>query len=94
MDEQERSTTLLNRPEYDTLHLYIYPPSLETWRGRIESSGRNLDGRLEDGTRELGSLAMANFNHPAIDVSIVNAEGAAAKAAHDILDVIRQVVAL
>jgi len=83
----------LQRPEYDTLNLYIYPPSLETWRGRIESSGRNLDGRLEAGTRELGSLAMAGFNHPDIDVSIVNAEGAAAEAAHDILDVIQQIVA-
>ncbi len=82
----------LQRPEYDTLNLYIYPPSLETWRGRIESSGRNLDGRLETGTRELGSLAMAGFNHPDIDVSIVNAEGAAAEAAFDILNVIRQVV--
>lgn len=83
----------LQRPEYDTLNLYIYPPSLETWRGRIESSGRNLDGRLEAGTRELGLLAMADFNHPDIDVSIVNVEGAAAEAAHDILDVMRQVVA-
>ena len=83
----------LQRPEYDTLKLYIYPPSLETWRGRIESSGRNLDGRLEAGTRELGSLAMAGFNHPDIDISIVNAEGAVVEAAHDILDVIQQVVA-
>lgn len=83
----------LQRPEYDTLNLYIYPPSLKTWRGRIESSGRNLDGRLETGTRELGSLAMAGFNHPDIDVSIVNAEGAAAEAAYDILNIIRQVVA-
>lgn len=82
----------LQRPEYDTFNLYIYPPSLETWRGRIESSGRNTDGRLEAGVRELGSLAMSDFSHPDIDVSIVNAEGAAAEATHDILDVIRQVV--
>lgn len=83
----------LQRPEYDTLNLYIFPPSLETWRGRIESSDRNLDGRLEAGIRELGSLAMTGFSHPDIDVSIVNAQGASAEAAHDILDVIRQVVA-
>lgn len=83
----------LQRSEYyDTLNLYIYPPSLETWRGRIETSGRNLDGRLEAGTRELGSLAMAGFKHPDIDVSIVNADGAATETAHDILDVIQQVV--
>lgn len=92
LDYPLETVDALQRPEYDTLNLYIYPPSLEIWRGRIESSGRNLDGRLEAGTRELGSLAMAGFNHPDIDVSIVNAEGVVAETAHDILDVIRQVV--
>ncbi|MEI6513478.1 MAG: hypothetical protein WCO51_09425 [bacterium] len=93
LDYPLKTVDALQRPEYDTLNLYIYPPSLEIWRGRIESSGRNLDGRLEAGARELGSLAMAGFNHSDIDVSIVNAEGAASEAAHDILDVIQQVVA-
>lgn len=93
LDYPLETVDALQRPEYDTLNLYIYPPSLEIWRGRIESSGRNLDGRLEAGARELGSLAMAGFNHPDIDVSIVNAEGVVAETAHDILDVIQQVVA-
>jgi|SRR5665213_1793350 len=83
----------LHRPEYDTLSLYIYPPSLETWRKRIESSGRITDGRFEAGVKELGLLATSNFSHSDIDVSIINSEGAAAAAAHDILDVIRRVVA-
>lgn len=93
LDYPLETVDALQRPEYDTLNLYIYPPSLETWHGRIESSARNLDGRLEAGTRELGSLAIAGFIHPHIDVSIVNADGAAAEATHDILNVIRQVVA-
>lgn len=92
LDYPLETVSALQRPEYDTLNLYIYPPSLETWRGRIESSGRDLDGRLAAGSKELGSLAMAGFNHHDIDISIVNAEGAAADAAHDILDIIRQVV--
>lgn len=82
----------LQRPEYDTLNLYIYPPSLETWRRRIESSGRNYQGRLEAGMKELGLLAMSDFIHPNIDISIVNAESAAAEAAHDIINVIHRVV--
>lgn len=92
LDYPLETVDALQRPEYDTLNLYIYPPSLEIWRGRIESSARNLDGRLEAGTRELGSLVMAGFNHPDIDVSIVNAEGVVAETARDILDVIQQVV--
>lgn len=82
----------LQRPEYDTLNLYIYPPSLETLRQRIENSGRNQDGRLESGIRELGALAMAGFVHPDIDVSLINADSAADTAAHDILDIIQLVV--
>jgi len=58
----------------------------------LEALGISLSG-LEAGTRELGSLAMEGFNHPDIDISIVNTEGAVVEAAHDILDVIQQVVA-
>ncbi len=83
----------LQRPEYDTLNLYIYPPSMETWRNRIEASGRNMDGRLEAGVKELGLLAMTGFSHPDIDISIINGDGATDAAAQDILEVIRQVVA-
>jgi ribose 1,5-bisphosphokinase len=93
LDYPLETVSALQRPEYDTLNFYIYPPSLEAWRGRIESSGRNTDGRLEAGTQELGSLAVAGFSHPDIDVSIVNAEGAASVAANDILDAIQQVTA-
>lgn len=78
----------LQRPEYDTLNFYIYPSSMEEWRGRIEASGRNTAGRLETGIRELGSLATNGLLHPDIDISIVNADGQADRAAAEILDLI------
>lgn len=78
----------LQRPEYDTLNFYIYPSSIEEWQGRVESSGRNTAGRLESGIRELGSLATSGLLHQDIDISIVNADGQADRAAADILDVI------
>lgn len=78
----------LQRPEYDTLNFYIYPSSIEEWRGRVESSGRNKAGRLESGIRELGSLATNELLHPDIDISIVNADGQADRAAAEILGVI------
>lgn len=78
----------LQRPEYDTLSFYIYPSSMEEWRERVEVSGRNTAGRLEAGIRELGSLATNGLFHPDIDVSIVNANGQADRAAAEILDVI------
>lgn len=91
LDYPLETVAALQRPEYDTLNLYIYPPSIEVWRGRIESSGRNLDGRLEAGISELGSLALTGFSHAYIDVSIVNHEGSATETAKDILSVIEQV---
>lgn len=78
----------LQRPEYDTLNFYIYPSSIEEWQGRVESSGRNTAGRLESGIRELGSLAASGLLHPDIDISIINADGQAGRAAAEILDVI------
>lgn len=78
----------LQRPEYDTLNFYIYPSSIKEWQGRVESSGRNTAGRLESGIRELGSLATSGLLHPDIDISIVNADGQADRAAAEILDVI------
>lgn len=91
LDYPLETVAALQRPEYDTLNLYIYPPSIEVWRGRIESSGRNLDGRLEAGISELGSLALRGFSHAHIDVSVVNHEGSATETAKDILSVIDQV---
>lgn len=78
----------LQRPEYDTLKFYIYPSSMKEWQGRVEASGRNTSGRLESGVRELGLLAMSGLLHPNIDISIVNADGQADRAAAEILDVI------
>lgn len=78
----------LQRPEYDTLNFYIYPSSTEEWHKRVENSGRDTAGRLEAGLRELGSLATNGLFHPDIDVSIINADGHADRAASDILEVI------
>jgi guanylate kinase len=91
LDYPLESVRAIRRPEYDTLNLYIYPASMDVWRKRIELSGRNLDGRLEAGVKELGALALASFSHPDIDISIVNAEGSTVETAKDILDVIEQV---
>lgn len=78
----------LRRPEYDTLNFYIYPPNIGEWQKRVENSGRNIDGRLEAGLRELGSLAASGLLHPDIDVSIVNADGEVSRSAAEILDAI------
>lgn len=82
----------LQRPEYDTLTFYVYPSSREEWQNRVEQSGRNTAGRLEVGLRELGSLATSGLIHPDIDISIVNAHGAADRAASEVLDVIERAV--
>ncbi|MCC7004960.1 hypothetical protein IT397_03530 [Candidatus Nomurabacteria bacterium] len=82
----------LKRPEYDTLKFYIYPPSIVSWRNRVESSERNDSGRLEAGTRELGSLAISGFIHPNIDISIINEDGAANVSAQQIIEVVEEVV--
>lgn len=88
LDYPLESVHALQRPEYDTLNFYIYPSSIEEWQGRVESSGRNTAGRLESGIRELGSLATSGLIHPDIDISIVNADRRADRAAAEILDVI------
>ncbi len=80
----------LERSEYDMLRFYVYPGSTEEWASRVESSGRNTDGRLERGLKELGSLAIG-IEHPAIDVSIVNADGQANAAASEILSVLSRI---
>lgn len=82
----------LRRAEYDTLNFYIYPPSMQEWRDRIEKSGRNTAGRLEAGVQELGSLAARGLMHPDIDMGIINATGNADRAAKEILDVISAIV--
>lgn len=91
LDYPLETVSALRRSEYDTLSFYIYPSSIEEWEERVESSGRNIDGRLEAGIRELGSLATCGLLHPDIDVSIVNADGCADQAAAYILDVINLV---
>jgi guanylate kinase len=88
LDYPLETVRALQRPEFDTLNFYIYPSSIEEWQGRVESSGRNTAGRLESGIRELGSLATSGLLHPDIDISIVNADGQAGRAAAEILDVI------
>ncbi len=85
------TVTKLERDEYDTLKFYIYPGSVDEWSQRMEASGRNIDGRLERGLRELGSLAIGAEN-PLIDISIVNSDGRAEQAAREILTVINEVV--
>jgi guanylate kinase len=74
----------LRRPDYDLLHVYIYPPSIESWRERMEATGRNVNGRLEQGMQELAALAMGNYAHPSIDLSVVNHDGAQQEAAAQI----------
>ncbi|MEO6109823.1 MAG: hypothetical protein ABIP50_02340 [Candidatus Saccharimonadales bacterium] len=76
----------LSRPEYDTLNFYVYPESILAWTQRMNESGRNTNGRLEAGLDELASLAIKKFIHPAIDISIVNRDGAAVEAARDVVN--------
>lgn len=84
---------VLRRPEYDTLNFYVFPPSAGEWMARIENSGRNADGRLEAGLSELDMLATSDTQHPDIDVSVVNADGAAHEAARVIRFAIDAIVA-
>lgn len=93
LDYPLETVSALRRPEYDTLHFYIYPSSFAEWQLRMERSGRNQDGRLEAGISELGSLATSGLIHTDVDISIVNAQGAAYRAANDILNVIDRVAA-
>lgn len=74
----------LRRPEYDTLNFYVFPSSTQEWVRRVESSGRNTSGRLEAGLGELSMLAASEGRHPAIDISVINANGSAHEAAHTI----------
>lgn len=85
------TVTRLERDEYDMLKFYIYPGSVDEWSQRIEASGRNVDGRLERGLKELGSLVIGAKN-PLIDISIVNSDGCAKQAAEEILTVINEAV--
>lgn len=78
----------LKSASYDLLNVYIYPPSVREWRHRIESSNRNIDGRLEAGLKELGSLAVNNFQHPAIDLSLINKDGQSDTVARQIASVL------
>ncbi|MES2971300.1 MAG: hypothetical protein V4702_03205 [Patescibacteria group bacterium] len=92
LDYPLETVPALQRPEYDTLNFYVYPASIEEWKQRMESSGRNMNGRLEAGLHELGRLAALGFVHPDIDLSVVNADGASSAAAHDILECIDTLV--
>ena len=85
LDYPLNNVSALKRPEYDLLGIYVYPPSIDSWRHRMESTGRNMNGRLETGAQELGSLALLGYDHPDIDLSIVNADGNTASAAAEII---------
>ena len=78
----------LLRTEYDTLNVYVYPPSVEAWVHRVESSGRNAHGRLEAGLDELTALERSGYRHPAIDISVVNRDGMSEASAQEILAVL------
>lgn len=92
LDYPLETVDALSRPDYDTLKFYVYPRSIEEWRTRMERVGRDIDGRYESGVRELGFLATSHMTHPDIDISVVNADGAATDAARTILSIINQVV--
>ncbi len=63
---------LLKRPEYDTVGIYLFPPTVGTWLDRIALSERNINGRLQAGLEELDALMHANTPHPNIDISVIN----------------------
>lgn len=82
----------LRHPAYDTLSFYVFPSSTEEWAQRVEASGRNTGGRLEAGLGELTMLTACNYEHPAIDITVVNADGAAEEAARNIRRAIGAIV--
>jgi guanylate kinase len=81
----------LSRPEYDTLKFYIYPPSIDVYRKRIQESGRDTEGRLESGLEELGKLEENCLIDRNIDISIINHDGESAATAQCIIDTINRV---
>lgn len=74
LDYPLANVAALKRSEYDLLNFYIYPPSVAEWQKRMELSGRNLDGRFEDGIKELGALAAQSYLHQDVDISLINNE--------------------
>lgn len=92
LDYSLEAVRALQRPEYDILTVYVYPSSIAEWQQRIESSGRNLSGRLESGAKELGLLAASGLLHPDIDMSLINADGQSKKVATEIVDIINLVI--
>lgn len=91
LDYPLETVNALQRPEYDMLNVYVYPPSIDSWRRRVEAGARNSGGRLEAGVQELGMLAALGCMHENVDVSIVNEDNAPGVAAQDILSVIKRV---
>jgi len=82
---------MLQRPEYEIMSVYVYPPSIDEWVGRLESSERNIGGRYEDGAKELTDLALRECIHPAIDISVVNRNGEASAVVDSIVQTISTV---
>lgn len=65
----------LANPNYDLLNIYVFPSTLDEWKGRLEAEGRNKSGRYEQGIAELEALAYSSEAHPDIHFSVVNGTG-------------------
>lgn len=62
----------LVRPDYDLFNIYVFPETSDSWMEKLDSCGRNTNGRLEAGLDELTLLHNMSAPHPDIHCSIVN----------------------
>jgi len=91
LDYPLATVNLLKRPEYDTLNFYIYPPSINEWKKRMDDTGRNNNDRFQSGLRELDNLTGSNYCHENIDISIVNNTDSIEKVSDEIVQAIQAV---
>lgn len=84
----------LKRPEYDLLHVYVFPPTVEKWVNKLNSLRRNNSQmRLDAGIQEMRILSQSHAPHPDIHFSIVNKENEEYSGAREIISFINSIKA-
>jgi len=83
---------LLKRPEFDTLNFYVFPDTIGNWVARSAAAGRADNGRLEAGLDELRTLEQSGFEHPDVDIRLVNPESGVEGAVKSVIQTLATVV--